>query len=60
MKQKLYFFFGAMIAQLMIANCVALGISMHELYSDIGRAWDLRSEKRKAEKELQKKAKQNK
>lgn len=60
MKQKALIFVGLVVAQLAIANCVATGIALHELYGEIADLIDRRHELKKAEKELRKKAKEAK
>ena len=57
MKQKAIFFVSAILVQLALANAVATGIALHELYSELGVALNERRELRKAKKELHKKAK---
>lgn len=60
MKQKMMLFAAGMALYLTLANCIATGIALHELYSDVVEYVDKRREIKKAEKELHRKAKEAK
>lgn len=60
MKEKALVFVGLVVAQLAIANCVALGMSLHELYGEIADSADRRRKLKKAKKELEQYKKQAK
>lgn len=60
MKQKVLLFASCIALYLAAANCIATGIALNELYSDIVEYVDKRREIKKAEKELHRKAKEAK
>ena len=59
MKQKILIFVGGMALYLTLANCIATGIALNELYSELVEYSDIRRRERKirkAQKDLHKKA----
>lgn len=48
MKQKVLLFTGCIALYLAAANCIATGIALNELYSDIVKYVDIRREIKKA------------